>query len=159
MSLPHILIRVCSLIVLVTWLAPAGDRSEPNKFVRVDLELSESILHPGQLGELKVHFSPVAGIHITSDPQMRISLDPKSPFRLNGAIKQSIDSSTSYLSTGEPVIQVFNVPPKTQTGRRFLKGTLTYYFCSDEEGWCRKFVQPFDFPLSIEKPAAQKGKR
>ena len=148
--------RSLILVSCISGVLYAGDDTEANKFVRVHAEITQSTLQQGQQGELSILFTPIDGIHITSDPAMKIDIDSKGPFRPQGKPREAVDSSTGYLSSDEPVMQVFNVSPRAPTGQQRLKANITYYFCSDDEGWCRKFVQTIDLPVQVEKPAAHK---
>ena len=49
------------------------------------------------------------------------------------------------------VKQQFQLSPGAPHGPVTLKGTLTYYFCSDKEGWCSKYKQPVEIALTVRR--------
>lgn len=129
----------------------AGKEKGANKFVHVDVAVSESPLKPGQQAELRLMFTPADGIHVTIDPPVEIKIEPKRIFLLNGESTRPVDKSSGYLSSAEPVIQRFSLSRKVQPGKHVLKANIVYYFCSDDEGWCRKFTMPVELNLMVKK--------
>jgi hypothetical protein len=52
-----------------------------------------------------------------------------------------------YLDPSKAIVQRFTVDTPPRSGPVTLKGILTYYYCSDAEGWCSRFRQPFTVTL------------
>ena len=46
--------------------------------------------------------------------------------------------------------QEFTVNKNAAKGKYILKGRLTYLFCNEEEDWCNRFVQKFEFPFVVK---------
>ena len=137
-------------------VSQAGETTQ-NEHVRVEVSLSKPSAMPGDKLELAVRFKPADGIHITSDPPLAIHVTPSNMVQLLGKWSQIVDSTTGYLATEEPVKQPMRIPSTTTPGQHLLTATITYYFCSDEAGWCRKFVETLQLPLTVQasqtKPA------
>ncbi len=154
MKLPAVIIASIVIWVAIRGAA-AGQVREPdaekNPLVSVDVRLSASALKRGDSGELHILFSPADGIHINSPPPLGVSLDPPRLLRLNGAPLQATDRGNAYLLATLPVRQLFTVSRKARPGTLTLRGTITYYYCSDPEGWCRKSTHPFALSLTIVK--------
>jgi hypothetical protein len=131
--------------------ADPGEEKGTNKFVHVDAAVSESILKPGEQAELHLTFTPAEGIHVTIDPPVEIRVEPKRTFLLNGESKRPVDKNSGYLSSTEPVVQRFSLSRKAQPGKHVLRASIVYYFCSDDEGWCRKFSMPIELNLTVKK--------
>jgi hypothetical protein len=129
--------------------APGADTKQ-NEYVRIDVDLSKQTAMPGDKIDLRVTFTPVEGIHVTADPEATISVSPAKLAKLLGKLTQIVDSSSGYLSTEEPVIQPIRISSTAPPGKHLLNADITYYFCSDEAGWCRKFVQAVELELVLE---------
>jgi len=128
-----------------------SDENVSNKFVHVDVAVSTSTLKPGQQAELRLMFKPVDGIHVTIDPPVEIKVEPKGIFFLKGESRRPVDKSSGYLSSAEPVVQRFTISKNAQAGNHALKASIIYYFCSDDEGWCRKFTMPVELNFTVKK--------
>ena len=127
-----------------------GEQKE-NIYVKTAVSLSHQTLRPGERGEILVAFTPIDGIHINVRPPVKIGVDAEKILSINGAIKQAVDANTGYLAPGMPVKQAFRLHSNAQSGEYSIKGTCTYFFCSDAEGWCTKFSQPIELTLTIMK--------
>ena len=42
-----------------------------------------------------------------------------------------------------------NVAPGTARGSHDVTGTVTYFYCSKREGWCRKGTTDVAFPIAV----------
>jgi hypothetical protein len=152
-----LLFALTSLLSCITLIASlpatshAGESERSNKFVAVDVSLERASLKPGQQSELRIEFTPIDGIHVNVDPPIEITIQQKRTFLFSGKSTQPVDKMSGYLSTAEPVRQRFSVSKKTQPGKHLLKANIVYYFCSDDEGWCRKFTLPVELQLTVEK--------
>ena len=143
---------VCILLLLLScaFAGGAGEWKE-NTYVRTVVLLSHQTMRPGEKGEILVTFMPIDGIHVNVRPPVKIRVDSGKILSLNGAIKQSVDGSTGYLAPGVPVKQAFRIDAHARAGEYGIKGTCTYFFCSDTEGWCTRFSQPIELTLTITK--------
>ncbi|MBM2841143.1 MAG: hypothetical protein HW412_1671, partial [Bacteroidetes bacterium] len=115
------------------------------------ISLADTIVTQGGTGKIMIAFTPIDGIHINVDPPLSVKLERNTPFRFEGKLDISTDKESGYLSMSMPVEQRFAVTRKTKPGSHTIKGTLVYYFCSDTEGWCRKFTQPIALKLNVTK--------
>ena len=96
-----------------------------------------------------ITFKPVEGIHINLQPALSFSLDSASLATLSGGL--ALPKGGPYLNTSAPVMQRFTISGKARPGRLMLKGTLTYFYCSDKEGWCSRFKQPVEIALTVRR--------
>ncbi len=128
----------------------SGAGTKQNEYVRVEIALPKQPVMPGDNVDLLVTFKPIEGIHITGDPAVKISVSPSTVVKLRGKQSQVVDSSTGYLSTKEPVKQQISLSSTASPGKHLLNADVTYYFCSDEAGWCRKFVQTVELQLILK---------
>ena len=140
-------------IVLILHLLSTGlmgGESGDNLFVKVDVSLADSVLRPGDRGRVLVSFTPADGIHINVDPPVSVKIQKNSLISLRGNPDMTTDKETGFLSSGTPVEQLFSVSHKAAPGEHTITGTITYYFCSDTEGWCRKQSQAVTLTLNIK---------
>ncbi len=136
-----------------------GAETKQNEYVRVEAALSKQTVMPGDKIDLEVMFKPVEGIHVTADPATKISVRPSTVAQLRGKQSQAVDSSTGYLFTEEPVKQPIRISSAASPGKHLLNAEVTYYFCSDEAGWCRKFVQTVELQLILKDGRSNPSKR
>ena len=127
-----------------------GAETKRNEYVRVEAALSKQTVMPGDKIDLQVTFKPAEGIHITADPEVRIGVRPRTLVRLQGKHSQVVDSSSGYLSSEEPLTQPIRISSAAAPGKHRLHADVTYYFCSDEAGWCRKFVQTVELHVTLK---------
>lgn len=146
-------IAVCFLIsCLVITASPGGENSQSNKYVKVETAIASADVKAGGKGTILIFFVPVDGIHINAEPPVTMKLEKDRLLSLEGEPDFSTDKESGSMSTSTPVEQRFAVSSKAKPGEHTIKGTIVYYFCSDTEGWCRKFSQPMALKLNIHKP-------
>ncbi|MBI1808057.1 MAG: hypothetical protein HYR76_13540, partial [Ignavibacteria bacterium] len=63
-------------------------------------------------------------------------------------VGMKVDTS-EYLDASKPIKQSFTLAKSTKAGSLSFKGTLTYFFCSDADGWCSRFKQPIDVTVTV----------
>ncbi len=124
-------------IILAIFLLTNPQLSK-NKYVSSDFKFEK-----GKHNEfaLIVTLKPTNGIHINSEPAPSIKFnDP-----LVEILEIKFDKTEkNYIDTQKPII----VKLKSKTKNlKSLKGELTYFYCSDSEGWCSKFVEKFEVKL------------
>ena len=139
-----------ALAFLIIGAEALGAEIRENEYVRVEAALSKQTVMPGDKIDLQVNFKPAEGIHITADPEVKIGVRPSRFVWLRGKHSQVLDSSSGYLSIEEPVIQPIRISPAASPGKHTLHADVTYYFCSDEARWCRKFVQTVELHLTLK---------
>jgi hypothetical protein len=90
---------------------------------------------------------------VNAVPPMAVAFDSSpsaAPARKGGKIVIPSDTSTGYLKPSLPVRAPFTLAAASPKGRSELKGVLTYYYCSDVEGWCRKETLRFSVPITVK---------
>jgi hypothetical protein len=123
---------------------PGGDES-----VRVTVALLDSVLRPGATGTLAATFVPAEDIHIIAEPAVEFNISSSKVFRLVGNPRQKVEERSGYRCLRGPVMQKFLLDNRARPGRHRLKGRLTYFYCSDSEGWCRKRVVSFERTVRV----------
>jgi hypothetical protein len=147
MKLPTIALLA---LVLASVPVSAGTvRLTGNKSVTVEVSLSDSLVLPGDTVTVAMRFRPVEGIHINLQPPLDFKRDTSSSAALAGTLV--LPKGEPYLNTNSPVVQRFVVPRGAKPGHLALKGMLTYFYCSDKEGWCSKYKQPVELSVTVRR--------
>lgn len=128
-----------------------GSPVKENTYVKVDIALADTGVQAGSEGTILATFTPVEGIHINVDPPVELTLQENPSFAIHADPDMSIDEESGFLSTSQPVEQRFSVASSTTPGDYTITGTIVYFFCSDAQGWCRKFKQPITLSLHVGK--------
>ena len=143
--LPLAFISVLSLQLI------AGGDGKQNPHVKVDVSVEPSSLKPGASGEIRIRFHPTEGIHVNATPPTELNLSDASPLTLIGKPSVPTDSTTGYLDAEKPITYTFAVSSTAQPGTAEVNGTLVYYFCSDEEGWCLRWKDDVSLTVSVTR--------
>jgi hypothetical protein len=140
------------LASLLACVPSTGTSQEKGSEIHVNIAaaLSRDTLAPGAGAELLFTFKPKKGFHVNAVPPMAVAFDSTAPAKNGGKIVIPSDTSTGYLKSSLPVRQPFALTHPAKKGRWELKGVLTYYYCSDAEGWCRKEKLPFAVPITVK---------
>jgi hypothetical protein len=132
-------------IALLTFFASTAEGTKPflaNQYVSCTYKLSTPSLKPGGSGHLLVSLKPVKGIHINLKPVMSVRFDSLSEVRPNG--DPEIPKKGEYLDAAGNIRIPIVLPASRKPGSAALRAELTYYYCSDAEGWCSRFKQPIE---------------
>jgi len=143
------LFLTAALVVGATAPAPGQGKTEEIN-VGIAAALSRDTLSPGAGAEVLFTFKPKKGFHVNAVPPMAVAFDSAAPAKNGGKIVIPSDTATGYLKPASPVRQPFSLSAGAKKGRSELKGVLTYYYCSDTEGWCRKENLRFSVPLTVK---------
>jgi hypothetical protein len=128
----------------------AGDKPVAvNEHVKYSAETKKKSLKPGEAGEILISLKPVKGIHINLTPPISVRFDTVSGVRQNGVL--TIPAHNKFLDDSKKIVVPFLLPATMRPGVTAIKAELTYYYCSDAEGWCSRFKQPVEIPLNVTK--------
>jgi hypothetical protein len=125
------------------------------------VKVTASYLPPARGAEpaIAVTFSPVdANIRVNEDPAPRLKLDPAQEVLADkppaaGARRPAAPApgpgQYQYLDTALPVTFPVKMGARAARGDHTVKATVTYFYCSKSEGWCRKGTADVDVPVRI----------
>lgn len=131
------------LLLLLVWTtgAPARPGDAPaNPYVRSEVKLAQPALPPGGHSEILFTLTPAEGVHITAVPAPEFRIDSGTVAKTRGTPRVKKDS-LGYIPNDAPVRQAIVIAPKAPSGEYRIRGTFTYYYCSDSEGWCMRYRQ------------------
>lgn len=117
--------------------------------VAVEFSLSRDTLSRGAGAAMLVAFAPADGYHVNAVPALSVAFDPTSAVDASGDPDLAADTATGYLDSSVPVRQGMTLRPSAVPGSAEVRGVLTYYYCSDAEGWCRRERLPFALPATV----------
>jgi hypothetical protein len=110
----------------------------------------------GTEATVAVQFVPVEpSIRVNEDPGPRLALDPGQQVlgdkpRPAVVKKHAPAGEAHYLDPGVPVAFPVLLKSGVGAGEHPVKGTVTYFYCSKSEGWCRKGQA--DVTVSVRVP-------
>ena len=139
------------LLALSTSVFAGDEASKGNTYVTSTITLKSKAMKPGSKGQVLITLKPEKGIHININPPIDVKFDSNGIVDSRGKLEVPRSKKTDYLDDTAPIRQFFTLKKKIKQGTMTIKGVLTYYFCSDAEGWCTKFKQPFDLAVTVKK--------
>ena len=124
-------------------LLPAAVAAGPRHF---DVGASfVSPARPGADGAVAVTFAALdPDVRVNEEPAPRLKLDPVQAVLVDKqkpgpARAEAFDPEKAhYLDLAAPVLFPVALSPAAPKGPQAVKGSVTYFYCSKREGWCRK---------------------
>ncbi len=139
--------------LLFALLVPALLAAAPRHF---DVQASfVPAAKPGGQAAVAVLFTPL-------DPDVRINQDPAP--RLKLSLEQAVllqkpaaappavpvePGVARYLDTDTPIRFPIAMAPGASKGKQSVKASVSYFYCSKTEGWCRKGASEIEFPVVV----------
>jgi hypothetical protein len=124
--------------VTATWVAPSGSKT----------------------GSIAVTFEPRdPDVHVNRDPAPRLRIDPaqkvlktddKALTAVTHAPAGASGDALKYLRASEPVQFPAALAATAPKGPQTVRTSLTYYYCSATEGWCRKGTADLDVAVDVK---------
>jgi hypothetical protein len=140
--------------LLATFLSTPENPESPNvknEHVQFQARVAKPVFVAGKRAEVLFILTPRSGIHVNTDPSVEMTIADNQWFLLDGFTAPTHPKKKEYVDTRRPIRCTISVSAKTPPGKHILKGTMTYFYCSDREGWCNRFAQPFEVTLVIKK--------
>lgn len=139
------------LLLAIYSFAAAGDTPKPvtNEYVKFKISLKEKSLKAGSTGNLLISLQPKKGIHVNLKPPIKITFDSTSALVRAGA--PTIPVADTFLNSSKPIQQRVALAAGLKPGKAVVKGSVTYFYCSDADGWCSRFIQPFELAVNVVK--------
>jgi hypothetical protein len=132
-----------------------------SEYVKITANAANDTVRAGMEVRLLFHMQPQTGLHVNIEPAISLELINAKNFLLP-AKKYMPDSTIKILTTKDgykifdpsqpqPVAFAVKVEKGAKPGRYPLKTKLTYYYCSDAEGWCSFASEEFVINLVVVK--------
>lgn len=156
----QLIVRISYLFLTVFFLLSAA-RAVAGEDVKITAKAVKDTVRAGQEARLLFRMQPREGIHVNVVPPISLDLIDAKNFTLP-AKKFKPDSASKTLTTkdgyeifdprhAQPVWFAVKVEKGAKPGRYPVKAKLTYYYCSDAEGWCRFTNEEFVINLVVVK--------
>ena len=142
---------VFALLLGTMALHASDDAAGRNKYVRCVVTVSDSVIVCGGSVTVSFMLHPVDGIHVNGDPTPDFSLAQKDKSIAADTLRFAVEASTGHLDSEKPLTCVLSISKKLSPRVHTLHGTLSYFFCSDEKGWCNHFDQPVTIHIRIRQ--------
>src|SRR5258707_2539731 len=120
-----------------------------NEHVKYEVAMKEQSLKASSTGTLLISLHPKKGVHISLKPQINITID--SSYDVAKIVLLTIPGSDTILNVSKPIRLPVTLSDRVKPGKIAIKGTIIYYYCSEVEGWCSRFKQPFEFAINVVK--------
>jgi hypothetical protein len=111
---------------------------------------------PAANGAVSVTFAPRdPDVQLNEEPAPRLKLDPAQAFLVDkqppppAKLPVFDPAAARYLDTRVPVSFPVAVAPKAAKGTHPVKATVTYFYCSKREGWCRKGTADVEVAVTV----------
>ena len=132
------------LATLALLLAPAGALASGGEHFDVTASFVPPS-KPGRPGAVAVTFVPKdPDVHINEEPEPRLKLDPLQTVLVDrqrpapSRVAPFDPETAKYLDTALPVSFPVAWAGKAPKQPQLVSATVTYFYCSKREGWCRK---------------------
>lgn len=109
---------------------------------------------PGGLAAIAVTFVPKdPEVHINQEPAPRLKLDPLQTVLVDkqppaqSRVPAFDPETAKYLDTALPVNFPVAWASKAPKQPQTVKASVTYFYCSKREGWCRKGSTPLELSV------------
>ncbi len=138
------------LLVLPEFVVQKGSVQE-NAHVKSEIRLASTTMTRGGTGEIILYLTPNEGIHINTDPAMEFEFERQSSVHFLGITSLPTNAKTGYLKAEQPIRYSFALDKNISKGKHSIKGIVRYFYCSDTEGWCNRFVLPIDLRYTVTR--------
>ena len=94
-------------------------------------------------------------VRVNEEPAPRLKLDPDQMVLVDkqkpaaSGVEAFDPEKAKYLDLSAPVLFPVALSPLASKGGDPVKATVTYFYCSKREGWCRKGTAPVDVSVVV----------
>jgi hypothetical protein len=138
------------MIVMLALLL-AGPPAEPASGAGAHFDVSAKFQPTKSGGEIAVTFAPKTPdvhVNVKPAPRLKLALDQKVLVDRPASAEMGKDAGP-YLDAAWPVVFPVAVGPGTPPGTHDVRASVTYYYCSKREGWCRKGTAELEVPVTV----------
>jgi hypothetical protein len=144
-------------LVLLALGAARSAARPPAEPARIQIAVTPTAVVPGSRAEVKVDLTATPGVKINRYPKIKLVIDPRPGIARGGDVSAGNDAppkvddanANYFASPIEPLKLQIAVDEKATRGRHELEGTLTYFYCVTESGFCAPFRAPVKIPIEV----------
>jgi len=147
------------LIAVFFCINAAG--AQENEEVKIAAKALKDTVRAGRTAQFVFHLQPAEGFHVNVEPQIKLALMDTKDFTLvaekftPGAEAKTLTTEDGYKifdpQHAQPVAFAAKVAKSLKPGKYPVKTKLTYFFCSDKDGFCSFKSRQFVFNLVVVK--------
>ncbi len=110
---------------------------------------------PGGEAAVSVLFTPLdPAIRINQEPAPRLKLSVEQAVLVQKTVAPppavpAVPGEARYLDTDTPIRFPIAIAPGASKGKQSVKASVSYFYCSKTEGWCRKGQSDLEFPVLV----------
>jgi hypothetical protein len=150
-----------SIFVIAFFFCSNATMAQDEDEVKITAQAVKDTVHAGRETKFVFHMQPAEGFHVNVEPQIKLALLETKNFTL-AAEKFMPEANAKTLTTEDgykifdpkhtqPVTFAVKVAKGLKPGKYPVKAKLTYFFCSDKDGYCSFKNQEFVFNLLVVK--------
>lgn len=150
-----------AVYILIVFSRPSVALAQETEEVKISASAKKDTVRAGRETVLVFKMQPAEGFHINAEPPIKLALIDTKDFTL-AAEKFAPTANAKTLTTADgykifdpkytqPVTFIVKVVKGLKPGKYPVKTKLTYYYCSDKDGFCSFKNQEFIFNLVILK--------
>ncbi|MFO7981089.1 MAG: hypothetical protein R6V00_09695 [Candidatus Aminicenantes bacterium] len=151
--------RKLTVSIFLVCLAFTFLSAEKYDLLSIEVNIKPKRLSREQEGNIELKFTVKQGIAISSQPSFIIEIEPSETLAFSKDFFTASDldikviekDEKKYLDFSDPVRVPFTVKPEAERGNHIIKGTVKYFACSLEEGWCLKDKKEFSATFYTSK--------
>ncbi len=104
---------------------------------------------PAEVAVQFVAADPEVKINEVPAPRLKLEPGPATVIAPPAPARPAAPGAGHYLDLTLPVTFPVAIAPGTAKGTHDVKGTVTYFYCSKREGWCRKGTTDVAFAVAV----------
>lgn len=135
--------------------------AQESEEVKITAKAEKDTVRAGRATQFVFHMQPAEGFHVNVEPQIKLALLDAKAFTLvaekftPGAEAKTLTTEDGYKifdpQHTQPIAFAVKVAKSLKPGKYPVKTKLTYFFCSDKDGFCSFKNQEFVFNLVVVK--------
>jgi hypothetical protein len=149
--------------LLSIFLLPLFLLTSENEYVKVTGPSEPIKVTVDKESTAEIYLKPVEGIHINLEPPIKIELlsskgvtqikeeKKATPQKTDDKLKTVEKKDGEYFDPSKPVLVKFKVGKDIGSGKTEIKAKVTYFYCSDKEGWCSQGRDEVIIPVVVSK--------
>lgn len=153
--------RRISVCLIAVFLCINSAMAQEAEEVKITAQALKDTVRAGRETKFVFQMQPSEGFHVNIEPQIKLALLETKDFTLAAEkFTPAADAKTLTTEDGykifdpqysQPVTFTVKIAKGLKPGKYPVKTKLTYYFCSDKEGFCSFKNQEFVFNLVVLK--------
>ena len=125
-------------------------QSEPVRAVL--LQVDSKPVAVGFSTTVTIHLNIKEGFKVPKRPASKMQVDAIPEIKVQGAtnlIEDGAGDDPEYYAAFKPVVLQVSPSKNARAGQYHLEGKFTYFFCSEKDKFCSRWVENFRIPIEV----------